>query len=374
MLILFMLCAAFGKLPMRNPIEQTRQPEKPPEDLMTLYTTSPSDETSIKFKALNEIPKLKDVKFKVIDCVENKYYCEDKGASSLPHVTYKTAYRLVNFTWAHTYDDYKEFAIKMAGHDAITLGTVESMDQFSRHQSAFLMVFNPELRGIVSLDYVEDFRKLAREYKSTHVYLGTCHVGEVAYRENIKKTDLPIIKQLGNDAAYQFNITKPLTFENMKTFIEVHKCTMKLEITPSYLYDALNCFKDKIVGISFVNSLSPAYSKPGHTNMLMYKFREKNETRFQFAFVDADKYPQLLDHFGVKEATTFVIADYRKGGAVLRYFRSFNLRDYDLLENILEKAWKQEEVGSDHWYEDVSSPYCEKMETNQTDTRERISS
>ncbi|OMJ65382.1 hypothetical protein SteCoe_38338 [Stentor coeruleus] len=374
MFILFMLYAALGKLPMRNPIEQTRQPEKAPDDLMTLYTINPSEETSIKFKALNEIPRLKDVKFKVIDCVENKYYCEDKGANHLPYVTYKTAYKLVNFTWAHTYDDYKEFAIKMAGHDAITLGTIESMDEFSRRQSAFVMVFNPELRGIVSLDYVEDFRKLAREYKSTHVYLGTCHVGEVAYRENIKKSDLPIIKQLGNDAAYQFNITKPLTLEKMKNFIEAHKCTMKLEITSSYLHDALDCFKDKIVGISFVNSLSPAYSKPGHTNMLMYGYRGKNETRFQFAFVDTDKYPQLMDYFGVKEATTFVVADYRKGAAVFRYFRNFNLRDYTLLESILEKAWKREEVGSDRWYEEANSQVCEKIETNQTTACERMSS
>lgn len=343
-LFLFALSSFTDALPKRNPMDRPRPPKVDLNEQIIFYSDTPTGPLELDFIRFSHERIFNSIKLKVIDCIENKYYCEDHGATVFPTVKYQSKTKTSNFTWEFTVPDLYEFSVKMAKPSSLALANTEIQKKFNSHQSSFALFFNPELKGISDISYVESFRKIAENYKHTHVYFATCHAGEIADSEGVDRGMLPILLQLGGDSAYRYNISRPMTIERMESFIETHKCTMRLRVNKSYYQEALQCFEGKVVGISFFRKSSElGKHNPAHVNMFVKELREKDDFRFQFASVDLDLYPELFKEFEVSEPE-FIVMDYRDSGKIVSRFSDFDLRNYANLRNLLEKVWKKEDV------------------------------
>ena len=202
-------------------------------------------------------------------------------------------------------------------------------------------VFQSGDSGVIDLGYVEDFRRIARKYRHTHVYMGTCHAGEVADYLRVDKHDLPVLMQIGTDTAYAYNISEPLTQEAMEDFIENHRCTMKLKVSKGYWAEALDCFKGRVVGFSFhEGSKLKNTQNPGHFNMFVKKLRDNKDFRFQFAHVDVEEFRLPAEVFGVTSFPDFVVADYRRDPPVFNHFGEIEYKNYTLVMDIIDTVWE----------------------------------
>ena len=326
--------------------KQSQKPNRtiPKQNLhqeFVLYSITPTGHLESQFTGLNSLEELKDLPLAVVDCIENKYYCKDHGVTEFPAAQYTTIKQVIPYTWDFTIQDLREFAVKMAGDDSVTVYKKEIADKFSSVQSAFILFFNPEIRGVIDLGYVEDFRRIARKYRHTHVYMGTCHAGEVADYLRVDKHDLPVLMQIGTDTAYAYNISEPLTQEAMEDFIENHRCTMKLKVSKGYWAEALDCFKGRVVGFSFhEGSKLKNTQNPGHFNMFVKKLRDNKDFRFQFAHVDVEEFRLPAEVFGVTSFPDFVVADYRRDPPVFNHFGEIEYKNYTLVMDIIDTVWE----------------------------------
>ena len=232
----------------------------------------------------------------------------------------------------------------MALPNAINFEGIQTRNLFSEAQSSFVLFFDIINKSKNSFPYLDELRSISKKYKHTHIYIGTCHDINIANIYGINQQDMPMLMQLGKDEPYAYNISGKLTKEKMESFIDTHKCTLQLEIARGYWREALDCFKSKIVGISFVSfSKSLGINNPKHAVLLMDEFRKKNDNRFQLAYVDIDKYPEIMKEFNITQIPSFIIADYRQD---MHYkdFGEFDLRDFSSLKAVFNKMWDNEDV------------------------------
>lgn len=324
-------------------LSQQSAQESPEKFIM--YSKNPSGEIEKFFVSRGSQPKMERFKFKLIDCVENKFYCEDQGISKFPAIKRHSKFGVEDYTWAFTTEDITEYLLKLSRHELPIITSISSFDSISSHQSGFIIFFNPEHMGIFDTSYMEHFRQIGSENKGSHVYFASCYNGDVALYANIKKEDMPIIINVGSDSAYTFNLVPPFTRENIREFVENYRCTLSLEVTYSYLKEALQCFKGKVVGLVFLNSALKSFKNdPDHFKMLMMDKRLAYDNRFQFGYVYTDKYPDLVHEFDASHAGGFIVYDYR-----LEKPASYNLGEFDLskrkeLEKVVHKVWDHEDL------------------------------
>ena len=58
------------------------------DEKILLYTVTPNDDLSEQLLRIQNDKYFPSISFKLIDCIENKYYCEDEGISSFPAIYY----------------------------------------------------------------------------------------------------------------------------------------------------------------------------------------------------------------------------------------------------------------------------------------------
>ena len=317
--------------------------QKEEKHVFYLYTDQPGSDLSQGFLALARDSKWEKVKLKLIDCVENKYYCEDQGVLNFPWAKYELSEKVFNYTWAHNLKDYTEFIGKMSRDPVINVFNTDNLADLSAHPVAFILYYNPEVLQILDTSYIEQYKSIARQYKATHAYFGICQTGTVSYMHGLGRRDLPILMQLGADEAYRYNVSKNLNRENMAEFIENHKCLMKIKVSESNLDEALDCFDGKIVALSFLGLENPGKLNPGHANLLIKQLRDKNDFRFQFASVNLTSFSQAETLFGLKNTPSFALIDFR-GGMQVREVPDMDLKDQQKVLKMLEKAWEGEDL------------------------------
>lgn len=316
---------------------------KGPTHTMNLFTLDRDSEVSQAFSSLKTNKDLSTIKFQLIDCTENKFYCEEEGLTLFPELTYTIDKKVMKYNWAYTEKDFNEFALKMLAGDYKEINTVDELKTLSSHDVSFILYYNPEISGIISESYIDYFKRIASQYKTSHVYFGMCKNGEVSYIHGVEKKDLPVLLQLGTDEAYSFNITKNLNEKRIKRFIDTHRCTMKISISDSNWPEIIECFKGKVVGISVYNEKSAGSINIGYLNYLARDLREEDDWRFQFASVNLTVFPEFKKEFGVESGNSFILADYR-GEAQLRELPDANLKEREKIRELLEKAWKGEDL------------------------------
>jgi hypothetical protein len=334
----------FEKFPSGAKMDKRFNNMKKKEEKMTffLYSNQTDDPLNQDFLDVGKIEKLSKIKFKLIDCIENKFYCEDLGISSFPSASFKIEDQIFNFTWDFQKKDFEEFAGKISAEPVMTVYDSESLNQLTGHPVAFMLYYNPEVLKILDTSYIDQFKTIARQYKNSHVYFGICQTGKVSYLNDIGRRDLPILLQLGADEAYKYNISKALTKENMQSFIENHKCLMKIRITRSNWQETLDCFKGKIVGISFLSNESSAKLNTGHLNFLIRDLRMENDWRFQFASVNLTTFDEPGKVFNV-QAPSFALIDFREEPQV-RVIQDVDLKNHEKMKKLLELAWNGENL------------------------------
>ena len=327
---------------------------------MDLFTLDTDSEISQAFLSLKSNEKLSSIKFQLIDCLENKIYCEDQGQTLFPESTYTVGGTVYKYTWAYTQEDFTEFALKMLADDYKEINSVDELKKLSDHDTAFILYYNPEITGVIGESYIDYYKRTVGQYKTSHVYFGMCKHGDVSYIHGVEKKNLPMLLLLGNDEAYSFNLTKNLTEQGIKRFIDTQRCGMKIRVSDSNWAEVAECFKGKVVGISVYNEKNTGLQSIGYLNSLARELRQKDDWRFQFASVNLTTFPELTRVFGVESGNRFVLADYR-GEPQFRDLPNASLKDWQRIREILEKVWKGE---------DLSGYGIENFETIRTEADE----
>ena len=357
----------FGKNDKRRDGFNNHKEEK---HLFYLYTDQPGSDLSQGFLAFARDGKWEKVKLKLIDCVENKYYCEDQGVQSFPWAKYEIGEKVYNYTWGHNLKDYSEFISKMSREPVMNVFNTDNLADLSAHPVAFILYYNPEVLQILDTSYIEQYKSVARRYKSTHAYFGICQTGTVSYMHGLGRRDLPILMQLGADEAYRYNISKPLNKETMGEFIENHRCLMKIKVSESNLDEALDCFDGKIVALTFTGLEPPGKLNPGHANLLIKQLRDKNDFRFQFASVNVTSFSQAEKIFGLRNTPSFALIDFR-GEMQVREVLNVDLKDQQKVLKMLEKAWNGEDL-SEFGVEKFELKITEKEENEVVKTLKQV--
>ena len=92
MFLLFFVLQAFGQKPVRSPRPSNPQEVKP---TIFLYLDANTQfEQNFTKVANNE--RLKNKKFRIVDCVENKYNCEDEKITSLENEIFDLKKELIH--------------------------------------------------------------------------------------------------------------------------------------------------------------------------------------------------------------------------------------------------------------------------------------
>ena len=274
MFLLFFVLQAFGQKPVRSPRPSNPQEVKP---TIFLYLDANTQfEQNFTKVASNE--RLKTIKFRIVDCVENKYYCEDEKITSFPTIKYQSESRILPYNWDFTYEDFYEFTIKMARSETHPIHDDKSLIDFNNHKSGFMLLFNQNLNGIEDFSYTNLFKRVSDKYKHTHVYFGIGFKPEIADLVNINVNSLPIILHTGVDEPYKFSLEGPFTESKIVEFVENHKCTMNLNLTYSDYLEALECFNGKVVGINFFSKSRYTVSiNSGHVIPIAKEFRNSQD-------------------------------------------------------------------------------------------------
>lgn len=314
-----------------------------PLHTIDIYAQSEDSQSNDLFLSLTKNEKLSKIKIQLIDCTENKFYCEDQGITSFPQVIFSTKNQPQNYNWGINERDVTEFALKVFGSDIKEITTLDELSEFSKHPVSFILYYNPEISGVIQKNYIEDYKKIAKEYKKSRVYLAMCKTEEVSYMHGIDRSNLPVLVQLGDDEAYSYKLSGKLNENNMRRFIETHKCVMKIVVTDNNWNDAIECFKGKVVGISVYDQNPSGLLSIGHLNFLIRDLRNNDDWRFQMASVNFTNFPELAKGFGVSKGNTFVIADYR-GEPVFLEVTNANLKDKEKIKHMLEKVWNGEDL------------------------------
>lgn len=300
---------------------------------LCLYTLDSSGKLESLFIKAGMDPRVNSIKYNLIDCIKFHEFCSDRKIYLFPSVYYHGYDKMHEFTWDYTLEDFISFGVKMSGNSTVQIMSEEHLELFQKtHDCSFTLYYSSSDTLLSSFNYVKIFNEIADHYKDTYIHFAVSEYIDEDY------STLPFIKQTGIDRAYGFKLTLPFSPRDIFDFIKVHRLLLCMEVTYSNWSQLLKTFKNKVIGIGFVDK-----GNSGHMEYIerfkipLWQLYASQVSDFGVVYVDKSLYPDIVKKFKVFNSFSLVIVDYR------------TMQSYYLGHNKFKDPYEVIEVMMDVW-------------------------
>lgn len=256
--------------------------------------------------------KTPGVNYVLINCLEQAALCEQQKVQTYPTIRHQWNQKVSDYEWDLSGEDFFEFGYKLSLPSVLQLQRREVFDRFKKvYEMSFLLWFYPN-------DFEDSWKipaaiydKVAQSYRSSHLFFARAAREEYRIEEGVQLDDMPIVKQYGLDEAYEFSV-KHFTEESLREFIENYKYTMFTPLSRSIWKEFIRDCNDKVVVIAFIDPDNSAQLLKYYNNLksIGWDLRTNKDFKYQLAYVDTVKYPDLAGRLGIT-TTPALVAKYQ---------------------------------------------------------------
>ena len=280
-----------------------------------------SDSQRSDLRALEEVfagpaanPKTQKLTYVILDCGVNRTVCDQHNITEVPEFKYLKEGRSYDFEWEWTAEGFYEIGHKLSNPPSYNLQRRQVFDNFkTKYDFSFMAWYFPLVPDQDHITKGELLGSLARDYWHRPFYFAQAAETSLRESEGIRFSELPLVKQCGNDEVFGFSITA-FDENSLREFIEDHKWGLMPSLNMS-LWKAVHkdCQSREKVLILVFHSASNYTHYSEYVNnlrLLYWDMRKHGDFRFQFASVDIDKYGDLVRTYGVREIPAIVAVDW----------------------------------------------------------------
>ena len=189
-----------------------------------------SDSQRSDLRALEEVfagpaanPKTQKLTYVILDCGVNRTVCDQHNITEVPEFKYLKEGRSYDFEWEWTAEGFYEIGHKLSNPPSYNLQRRQVFDNFkTKYDFSFMAWYFPLVPDQDHITKGELLGSLARDYWHRPFYFAQAAETSLRESEGIRFSELPLVKQCGNDEVFGFSITA-FDENSLREFIEDHK-------------------------------------------------------------------------------------------------------------------------------------------------------
>lgn len=270
------------------------------EDWLVMYTHSQRPDLlplQSEFITPASDPKTQKLNYVIIDCAVNNTVCEAHNITEVPEFRYIKNGQLLDYEWEWTSSGFYLLGHKLTNPPSYNLQRRQVFDNFkSRYDFSFISWYFPLVPDMEHIAKGEMLGNIAKDYWHRPFYFAQAAETSLRESEGIGFSDLPLVKQYGNDEVFSFTLTQ-FNETSLRAFIEDHKWGLMTPLNHS-LWKVVHkdCeIRQKVLVLVFHSGSNYTHYSDYVNNLrlLHWDMRRYRDYRFQFASVDVEKYPDL---------------------------------------------------------------------------------